>query len=81
MPSPPLYNVDRSHVDNFLVAPLNIVWWGGFQATCTLLSEKHCLKLALYIRKQKVQKGLNVPKHFFKDYGFIPVNNASYSKY
>ena len=26
-PLSPLYNVDRSHVVNFLVGPLNIVWW------------------------------------------------------
>ena len=25
--SPPLYNVNRSHVVSFLVGPLNIVWW------------------------------------------------------
>ena len=23
-----LYNVDGSHIVNFLVGPLNIVWWG-----------------------------------------------------
>ena len=54
-----LFNFDRSYVVSFLVAPPNIVWWGvgrdmgwkGVRATCTLLFEKHCLKLAIYVRK------------------------------
>ena len=28
LPTSPLYNVDRCHVANFIVVPLNIVWWG-----------------------------------------------------
>ena len=58
-PPLPLYIVDRSHVVNFFVGPLNIVWWGEgrdmgwrrVQATCTLLFAKRGLKLALAARK------------------------------
>ena len=57
-PLSPPNNVDKNHVVNFLVGPLNIVWWGrrgiwveeGVQATCTLF-QKHGLKLALAVRK------------------------------
>ena len=46
-PLSPLYNVDRSNIVNFLVGPLNIVWWGrggiwieeGF-----MLHAHYCLK-------------------------------------
>ena len=43
------YNVDRCHVVNFIVVPLNIVGegegkdmgWRNVQAACTLLFEKY----------------------------------------
>ena len=53
--APPLhlFNVDKGHVVNFLVAHLNIVWLGvgrnigsrRLQATCTLLLERQVLTL------------------------------------
>ena len=72
---PTLYNVDRSHVDNFFVAPLNIVWWGwggiwveeGFKLHAHYcLKNTVCLKLALYLRKTKSKNGSSVPTHFFQ---------------
>ena len=61
-PLSPLYNFDRSHLVNFLVGTLNIVWggrgglgWRSVQVTCTLLFEKHGLKLALAVRKTKIK--------------------------
>ena len=70
----PVHDVDRSRVVNFLVGPLNIVWWGvgrdmgwrRVQATCMLLFEKHCLKKAS-CEEIKDQNWPSIPTNFFND--------------
>ena len=71
-PLSPLYNIDRSHVVNFLVGPFNIVCGEGYglKKGPFKLHAHYCLKIGASCEENKDQNGQRTPTKFFTDCHF-----------
>ena len=74
----PLYNVDRSHIANFLFRPVNIVWCemgrdmlrNGLSYTYSIVWKTQS-EISTYCEENKVLNGQNVLNNFFIDCSFM----------